>query len=69
MSNPFDDESGRFSVLVNDEEQYSLWPAAIGVPAGWRAVLADGGREECLAYIESHWLDLRPRRLREATAG
>jgi MbtH protein len=36
MPNPFDDTEGRFLVLVNDEAQYSLWPAARAVPDGWR---------------------------------
>lgn len=70
-SNPFDDENGTFYVLVNDEEQYSLWPTFKEVPAGWRVVLGDGGdtpRQECLDYIERHWTDLRPRSLRESMA-
>lgn len=42
--NPFDDENGEFYVLVNDEEQHSLWPAFADVPAGWRVVFGPGGR-------------------------
>lgn len=42
--NPFDDEEGRFYVLVNDEEQHSLWPSFAEVPAGWRIVFGEGGR-------------------------
>jgi len=39
MTNPFDDEGGaKYVVLLNDEEQYSLWPQATDVPAGWRIV-------------------------------
>ncbi|HEV2639874.1 MAG TPA: MbtH family protein [Actinocrinis sp.] len=60
MSNPFDDEDGVFLVLVNDENQHSLWPATIEVPAGWRRVFGEGTRAESLAYVESHWTDLRP---------
>ena len=37
-SNPFDDENGTFYVLVNDEDQHSLWPSFAEVPAGWRVV-------------------------------
>ncbi|MEI5523787.1 MbtH family protein [Streptomyces brasiliscabiei] len=67
-TNPFDDASGTFHVLVNDEEQHSLWPAFAPVPAGWRAVFGEAGRPECLEYIERHWTDLRPKSLREAMA-
>ncbi|AKJ15809.1 hypothetical protein ABB07_39025 (plasmid) [Streptomyces incarnatus] len=65
-SNPFDDADGRFYVLVNDEQQHSLWPAFSEVPAGWRAVFSEESREKCLAYVEEHWRDLRPRSLRDA---
>jgi uncharacterized protein YbdZ (MbtH family) len=67
-SNPFDDEDGTFYVLVNDEEQYSLWPTWSPVPAGWEIVFGepgDTGRQACLDYVEQHWTDLRPRSLRE----
>ena len=67
-TNPFDDEDGRFYVLVNDEDQHSLWPSFAAVPAGWRPVFgADGGRsrDACLEYVEANWTDLRPRSLRE----
>ncbi|WP_299561097.1 MbtH family protein [uncultured Mycolicibacterium sp.] len=67
-TNPFDDENGRFLVLVNDEDQHSLWPAFADVPAGWRAVFGAATRAECLDYIERHWTDLRPRSLRAAMA-
>ncbi|GLF99151.1 MbtH family protein [Streptomyces yaizuensis] len=67
--NPFDDADGRFHVLVNDEEQHSLWPTFAAVPEGWRVVLDDGSRAACLAYVEEHWTDMRPRSLREAMAG
>ncbi|MDF0531183.1 MbtH family protein [Tsukamurella sp. 8F] len=70
-TNPFDDENGRFYALVNDEEQYSLWPTFAPVPEGWTVVFggSDGaGRQECLDYIERTWTDLRPRSLREAMA-
>ncbi|MFE5405548.1 MbtH family protein [Streptomyces sp. NPDC056580] len=64
--NPFDDESGRFFVLANDEEQYSLWPAFAEIPAGWRAVFGEEGRAECLDFVENNWTDMRPRSLRVA---
>jgi uncharacterized protein YbdZ (MbtH family) len=70
-SNPFDDENGTFYVLVNDEEQHSLWPTFKEVPSGWRIVFGDDGqtgRQACLDYVDEHWTDLRPRSLREAMA-
>lgn len=67
-TNPFDDADGRFSVVVNDEEQHSLWPAFAEVPAGWRVVFGEAGRAECLEYVEKNWTDLRPKSLREAMA-
>ncbi|MBK1867309.1 MbtH family protein [Taklimakanibacter albus] len=66
MTNPFDDESGTFLVLPNEEEQYSLWPSHIDVPAGWRVVHPADGRRACLDFIESNWTDMRPNSLRLA---
>jgi MbtH protein len=66
------DEDGRFQVLVNDEDQYSLWPADHDVPAGWRQAGKEGSREECSAWVDEVWTDMRPRSLREqmdTTAG
>lgn len=65
MTNPFEDADGRYLVLVNDEDQHSLWPAFAAVPAGWRTVFGEDTREACLAYVETNWTDLRPRTLRE----
>ncbi|MCR8577387.1 MbtH family protein [Streptomyces sp. Isolate_219] len=65
-TNPFDDENGTFYVLVNDEEQHSLWPTFAAVPDGWRIVFGAEERGRCLAYIEENWTDLRPKSLREA---
>src|SRR5262245_35572560 len=66
MVNPFDDEDGEFLVLVNDEEQYSLWPAFHEIPAGWSATGPSGARAECLTWIDGHWTDMRPKSLRLA---
>ena len=60
MSNPFDDADGSFLVLVNDEQQHSLWPAFAPAPAGWRQVAGPDTRQACLDYVEKHWTDLRP---------
>ena len=64
-TNPFDDENGTFLVLVNDEDQHSLGPAFADVPAGWRKVFGEASRADCLAYVEEHWTDIRPKSLRE----
>ncbi|ARX81309.1 MULTISPECIES: MbtH family protein [Streptomyces] len=69
MSNPFDDADGRFSVLVNDEGQHSLWPEFAEVPAGWTVTHGPADRQSCLDHVEANWTDLRPRSLREATTG
>lgn len=63
MTNPFDDENGSFLVLLNDEGQYSLWPAFAEVPAGWRVVFGEDARKSCLDYIEENWQDMRPQSL------
>jgi len=53
-------------VVVNDEEQYSIWPAERDLPAGWRPDGFAGTEEECLAYIDEVWTDMRPLSLRRA---
>jgi MbtH protein len=64
--NPFENADGRYLVLVNDEDQHSLWPVELDVPAGWHQVFGEAGREECLDYVNTHWTDMRPKSLREA---
>lgn len=64
--NPFDDEAGRFFVLVNAEEQYSLWPVFAEIPAGWSVAFGDEGHSECIEYVEKNWIDMRPKSLRDA---
>ncbi|MBP2184200.1 MbtH family protein [Amycolatopsis magusensis] len=59
-TNPFEDENGVYLVLVNDENQHSLWPARITVPAGWRVVFGEDTRQACLDHVERSWTDLRP---------
>ena len=66
MANPFENEDGEYLVLVNHEEQYSLWPAFREIPAGWSAVGPRGKRQECLDWIEATWTDMRPKSLRDA---
>ena len=64
MSNPFDDQDGRFVVLRNDEDQHSLWPTFAAVPDGWTVVFEENTRDACLDYVTAHWTDLRPASLR-----
>lgn len=66
--NPFDDDNGSFFVLVNDEEQHSLWPSFVDVPAGWRVVYGGAARQACLEYIDQNWTDIRPKTLRTKLA-
>ncbi|MFF8960928.1 MbtH family protein [Streptomyces sp. NPDC014894] len=63
MANPFDDENGTFLVLVNEENQHSLWPAFADVPAGWKVVFGEDTRKACLEYINESWTDMRPKSL------
>jgi MbtH protein len=55
-----------FLVVVNDEQQYAIWPADRDVPAGWRADGTAGDEQECAAHVDRMWTDMRPRSLREA---
>lgn len=58
-----------WKVVVNDAEQYSIWPADKHVATGWRDTGIAGSREHCLSYVESVWLDLSPLDLRQHDAG
>ncbi len=69
MNNPFDDPNGVFLVLVNAENQHSLWPSFAEVPAGWRTVHGPDARQACLDYIETNWADMRPQSLIETIGG
>lgn len=53
-----------YNVVVNHEEQYSIWPVDRELPAGWRAVGKSGTKQECLDYIKEVWTDMRPLSLR-----
>jgi MbtH protein len=61
-----DEDTRTYLVVVNDEEQYSIWPADREVPAGWTAPGARGTRQECLDHIAGVWTDMRPLSLRKA---
>lgn len=55
-----DSEDTIFQVVVNEEEQYSIWPAEQDLPAGWRPEGPRAPRQECLDYIDETWTDMRP---------
>ena len=57
-----------YTVVMNHEEQYSIWPADRELPEGWTAVGKTGTKAECLAYIAEVWTDMRPKSLREKMA-
>jgi MbtH protein len=61
-------DSREFLVVVNDEDQYSIWFADRDLPLGWRAEGTSGTREDCLAHIDRVWTDMRPRSVREHLA-
>lgn len=61
----FDSEDMIFRVVVNHEEQYSIWPEYKDIPTGWREVGKTGTKKECLDYIETVWTDMRPLSLRQ----
>lgn len=54
-----------YTVVMNHEEQYSIWPIDRDVPLGWREVGKTGTKAECLAYIEEVWTDMRPLSVRQ----
>lgn len=58
-----------YEVVINTERQYSVWPAQKPVPAGWRATGVRAAREQCLAHIDTVWLDQREQSLQLALAG
>jgi MbtH protein len=59
------DDATRYKVVINHEEQYSIWPAGREVPLGWKEAGKEGLKEECLVYIEEVWTDMRPLSLRK----
>ena len=59
------DDVGAYKVVVNHEEQYSLWAAERELPPGWREAGKAGAKADCLAYIKEVWKDMRPLSLRK----
>jgi len=62
----WDDEENNtvYQVVVNHEEQYSIWPDYKEIPNGWKAVNKSGSKQDCLSYIKEVWTDMRPLSLR-----
>ncbi len=60
-----DDNDTTYNVVVNHEEQYSLWPTDRDLPLGWREAGKQGSKAECLEYINQTWTDMRPLSLRK----
>jgi MbtH protein len=54
-----------YKVVVNHEEQYSIWPIERENPLGWRDAGKSGSKTECLAHIREVWTDMRPLSLRK----
>jgi MbtH protein len=54
-----------YKVVMNHEEQYSIWPADLEIPKGWSDVGKSGTKLECLSYIKDVWTDMRPLSLRK----
>lgn len=59
-------ETEKYTVLINDEMQYSTWSVKFSPPAGWRKIDIEGPLELCNAYINEHWTDMRPKSLQES---
>jgi MbtH protein len=58
------EDSTIYRVVINDEEQYSIWPVSREIPLGWRDAGRSGLKAECLDYIKEVWTDMRPLSLR-----
>lgn len=64
-----EEDPAQYRVVVNQEEQYSIWPVDLSIPAGWREVGVSGSKSECLAYIARVWTDLTPLSVRKKMTG
>jgi MbtH protein len=61
-----EEDTREYQVLVNTEEQYSLWLAGQAIPNGWRQVGPKGQKQVCLDYVKEVWTDMRPLSVRKA---
>lgn len=64
-----DSDTIQFHVVINPEQQYSIWPGYRDIPAGWQTVGVSGTRAQCLEYIDANWTDMRPASLRAQLDG
>ena len=64
-----EDDSREYKVVVNHEEQFSIWFAEREPPNGWREVGKQGTKQACLEYIDEVWTDMRPLSLRKQMDG
>ncbi len=69
MSREDEADTTTYRAVVNDEGQYSIWPAERPAPAGWSDAGKSGSKAECLAFIETVWTDMRPKSLRKQMDG
>jgi MbtH protein len=60
-----EDDGVRYVAVINDEEQYSIWPAHREIPSGWSDAGFAGAKSDCLSWIDTVWTDMRPKSLRE----
>ena len=60
-----EDDKTIYKVVINHEEQYSIWPVDREVPSGWKAIGKAGTKRQCLDYIAEVWTDMRPLSLRK----
>lgn len=58
-----------FSVVINHEGQYSIWPLDREIPGGWEKEGKTGSKTQCLEYIDKTWTDICPRSIRRKTSG
>lgn len=68
MAGNAEQEQQVYEVVINHEEQYSIWPSGKAIPNGWRAVGTRGDKASCLSYIDEVWTDMRPASLRKQMA-
>lgn len=64
--NPFDDQDADFLVLVNAENQHSLWPVFADIPSGWVKIARPMKQKAAMEWVDAHWTDMRPASLIKA---
>lgn len=68
VTNPFESPDEQYLVLVNHENQHSLWPEFADVPQGWTTAFGPAPRQDCLDFIERNWTDITPRSMLDQEA-